>query len=269
MSQKRQSFCPRVEALEERALMACNVFVGPGGVLNIIGDGAADTIRLEDDGLATVHVDATGFGSHTFTGIRSIVVDSGAGDDFVFYNLQGDLQAGVTRTFDAALREGDDRFFATLYNPNTGKYSDFQQGSLLLLGVKAHEGNDDLFFDAGGGVDMDHATMKIGFHGNDGDDRIGMSWAGLNDHGGVTFWSYGGEGNDLIRQSMWADPASVAPSPGGLRSIAEGQAGDDVIYNYVDAPWAVSTDSSYIDGGDDKDVGMGNVKIFNCEASEG
>ena len=34
MSRKPHSFCPNVEALEERSLMACNVFMGPGGVLN-------------------------------------------------------------------------------------------------------------------------------------------------------------------------------------------------------------------------------------------
>lgn len=262
------SFRPTVETLEGRSLTAVSVFASPGGVLNVVGDGANDYAAIYDDGGSGITV-KTDNNTYSFAGINSIVVDMGAGNDTVVYNLLGDLQPGVTRKVDVALRQGDDSFFASLYNPSTQTYSNFRQGSLLLMSVKGHEGNDSLLFDASGGVDMDHATMKIGFYGNEGDDRIGMTYAGLNDHGGVSFFGYGGDGNDLIRMSLWADPHSVAPSPGGFRAQAFGEAGDDSILLLIDAPKAVDTWSSLIDGGDGKnDFAWTNLdpgQVTDCE----
>src|SRR4030095_3484056 len=85
------------------------------------------------------------------------------------------------------------------------------------------------------------ATMKIGFYGGEGNDQIDMSYDGHLDHGGVSFFAYGNEGDDTIRLNMVADDTSVAPHPGGVRGIVEGGDGNDAIFFHQAAPADVST----------------------------
>src|SRR6185369_4996106 len=121
-------------------------------------------------------------------------------------------------------------------------------GSELLIKVVGENGNDNLALDATG-VTMDHATMKIAFYGGAGNDQIDMAYSGLVDHGGVSFFAFGNEDNDTIGISVLADPASVAPAPGGFRGFIEGNDGDDNIFYNLSASDSVSTDQVGIDGG--------------------
>lgn len=261
-------FRPNAEALEERSLMACNVFVDGAGVLNIVGDGANDYVTLYDNGHGDILGVASGVGPFSFSHIKDISIDTGAGNDTVNYTLMGDLQAGTTHTMSVNLRGGDDVFNASLYNYWTGEYSDMERGSLYLMKVVGEDGNDRMFLDAGD-TDMRYATMKMAFYGGQGDDIIGMNYAGLVDHGGVSFFAYGNEGNDQIRMSMIADPASVAPAPGGFRGIIEGNDGDDTIYFDLSASSAVGHDQTSIDGGRGADRAFTNIDtahIYNIES---
>ncbi len=267
MSQKKQSFRPQLEALEQRSLMACNVFLDANGALNIIGDAANDQVTVYDSGHGAVLGIASGHGPFSFANVHSIIIDTGGGDDVVNYQFIDDIHDPMHKV-EVNLRSGNDQFNCTFYDYWSGGYRDVTPGSLLLMKVVGEEGNDRMFFDAGGGVDMDHSTMKISFYGGLGDDILGMAYNGLNDHGGVSFFAYGNEGNDTIRMSMVADPASVSPAPGGFRGIIEGNDGDDDIYFHLSAPRAVSTVESSINGGRGRDRAYTNIdptKIFEVE----
>ncbi len=258
MSKQKQSFQPRLEALEARDLMACNVFLDAAGALHIEGDAANDQVTVYDSGQGAVLGVVSGYGPFAFNNVHNIVIDTGAGDDVVNYQFIGDIHDPM-HTVDVNLRAGNDTFNCTFYDYWASGYHDVTPGSLLLMKVVGEDGNDRMFFDAGGGVDMDHSTMKIAFYGGQGDDIIGMSYQGLNDHGGVSFFAYGNEGNDTIRMSMVADRGSVAPAPGGFRGIIEGNDGDDDIYFHLSASSDVSTYQTSINGGRGRDRATTNI----------
>jgi hypothetical protein len=242
--------------------MACSVVAG-AGVLTIVGDTAADHIVVRDNGDGAVQGSATGFGNFSFTGISAIVIDAGDGSDHVSYELAHELQplpGGAAHIVQVNLRDGDDHFAAVLHA--AGQANTFLPGSELLMKVVGERGNDQIQLDAVG-VTMDHATMKIGFYGGEGNDQIDMAFSGLVDQGGISFFAFGNEDNDTIRLSMIADPASVAPAPGGFRGIIDAGDGNDAIFFQVLASSAVSTAQTSIDGGDAIDHALTNIDLGN------
>lgn len=264
MNQNRHDFRPELESLEHRNLMTA-VFLDPSGALNIIGDAGNENVTLYDNGHGSIVGSVNGGGAFSFAGVKDIIIDMGAGNDTVNYRLTDHLQAGTSHTMSVNLRGGDDFFNATFNGSSTPNV--FERGSLYLMKVVGEDGNDRMFLDAGN-VTMDRATMKIGFYGGEGDDLIGMNYSGLDNYGGVSFFAYGNQGNDTIRMSMWADPASVAPAPGGFRGIIEGNEGDDFIYFDLTAPASVGQAQTSIDGGDGRDIAMTNIDtahVFNVE----
>lgn len=245
--------------------MAWNIFT-VGTVLHAVGNGANDTLHIYDSGKGVVAGNASGIGVFAKANISAIVVDAGNGNDTVTYHLVGDLEANRVRPVTVALRDGNDVFSANFSNPVTGKVSDLLNKSLLQMKVTGEQGNDDLFIDAGG-VDMLGGTMKIAFYGGAGDDRIGMTYQGLVKSGGVSFFGYGGTGNDLLRSSLTADPGSFAPAPGGFRAMMYGEDGNDQLLLNIFAPPAVSATQVLLDGGAGVDIGTGNIhpsRIINC-----
>jgi hypothetical protein len=252
---KQQSFRPSLEGLEARSLMACQVFAA-GGVLNIIGDARPDTVVVRDHGNGFVDGSATGKGVFAYAGIKTIVIDAGAGNDQVSYNLDRPLLPNVTRMVNVALRDGTDSFFASLHGPRGG--GALLPGSLLLMNVTGDRGDDRLVLDANG-VTMDHATMKIAFHGGDGNDVLGMAYSGHVDHGGVSLFAFGDRGDDTIGLWMAADAPSVAPAPGGFRGIIDGGLNNDTLLFHLDAPPAVGTAPTSIDGGAGNDLAITDI----------
>src|SRR4051812_18254871 len=128
------SFRPRVEGLEDRRLLTCNVWTDAGfpGYLFITGDAAADHVAVQDNGDGTVQVSATGADDVAAAGVVEVVIDTGAGNDHVEYNFAGDLQPG-THAVEVNLRDGNDHFAAT-FNGVNGP-SNFLPGSLLGMKV--------------------------------------------------------------------------------------------------------------------------------------
>lgn len=263
-SVSKNRFHPSVEGLEQRSLLAVNVLEN-AGVLFIQGDEAANHIEVRDYGNGDVRGSVGGQDDFSFSGIYSIVIDSGAGNDHVSYDLAQDLQPGLTHFVEVNMRDGNDHFdasFGSKQNP-----SNMLPGSELMMKVVGENGNDHIALDATG-VTMDHATMKIGFYGGAGNDQIDMAYSGLVDHGGVSFFAFGNEDNDTIRLSMLADPASIAPAPGGFRGIIEADDGNDAIFFKHSAPSTVSTDQLSIDGGDGTDhahTSLDPADVSNCE----
>jgi hypothetical protein len=141
--------------------------------------------------------------------------------------------------------------------------------ALLGMKVVGEQGDDRIALDATG-VTMDHATMKIGFYGGEGNDQIAMTYSGHNDHGGVSLFAYGNEGDDTIRMTMAADDTSVAPHPGGFRGVVEGGDGNDAIFFHYVAPVAVSNSvETMIDAGSGTDTvhtDLDPVLVFDAES---
>jgi hypothetical protein len=224
-----------------------------GGVLQIVGDAAADHIEIQDAGDGTVRGSATGRGDFAVADITAVVIDTGAGNDHLAYNFAGDLQPGIDHSLEVNLRDGNDQFAAT-FRGETGP-SNMLPGSLLGMKIVGEAGDDRLSVDATG-VTMDHATMKLGFYGGGGNDQIAMTYDGHLDHGGVTLEAFGDVGNDTIRLTMVADATSVAPHPGGFRGIIDGGDGNDAIFYHQAAPVTVSTPgfNNFIEAGSGTDT---------------
>jgi hypothetical protein len=266
----RRSFRPSVEGFEDRRVPACTV-TATAGVLTIVGDAAADHIDIQDSGDGTVQGSATGWGDFSFTGIESVVIDTGGGNDHLAYNFAGDLQPGIAHSLEVNLRDGNDQFAATFRGENGP--SNMLPDSLLGMKVVGEQGNDRISIDAAG-VTMDHATMKIGFYGGEGNDQIDMGYNGHLDQGGVSFFAYGNEGNDTIRLAMVADDTSVAAHPAGFRGVVEGGDGNDAIFFHQAAPAAVSTPgfNNSIDAGDGTDTvhtDLDPLNVLNAETVQG
>src|SRR5262249_41660554 len=145
-----------------------------------------------DQGNDVVEGSATGYGDFKFSGITDIVIDSGNGNDLVCYTLVNDLQPGIVRRVNVDLRDGNDIFAGALHAPLQPRR--FLPGSELLMKVVGEQGDDQLLLDAMG-VTMDHATMKIGFYGGLGNDKISMDYSGFVDHGGISLFAFGDEGS--------------------------------------------------------------------------
>src|SRR5262245_9112756 len=88
------SFVPRVEALEDRRLLAVSVSLGSSGTLLVTGDAAANSIEIRDNGTgAAGNITVIGDGVMTTRPevIRSIRITTRDGSDTVHWTLTGDL----------------------------------------------------------------------------------------------------------------------------------------------------------------------------------
>ncbi|HEX3151960.1 MAG TPA: hypothetical protein VHR66_28060, partial [Gemmataceae bacterium] len=70
-----------LERLDTRDVPACVVSHGVQNTMEIIGDGAPDTVIINDNGTGLITGSATGWGTFVFSGIDTIKVNTWAGDD--------------------------------------------------------------------------------------------------------------------------------------------------------------------------------------------
>src|SRR5437899_9350407 len=92
-NRRPRSFVPRCEALEHRCCPSANI-VTLGHTMFVIGDAAANTVTIQDDGHGNVTASITsptGTASATKSGINAILVDTRGGDDVINYALTGDV----------------------------------------------------------------------------------------------------------------------------------------------------------------------------------
>jgi hypothetical protein len=162
---RQRRYVPLVESLEERQLLAVNfivngttLFIKGGTTPNLVEN---ERIVINDDGSnnpnnITVSTATAPF--HPNVPITSVMLQTGAGNDRITYNLTGDLVG--SRLINASMGRGNDHFNATLRRnllPNSSlsilargqKGTDHLQAT--LIGSVATKANLQLNFDGGPG----------------------------------------------------------------------------------------------------------------------
>lgn len=175
---------PLVENLEGRRLFAVAIALAAPDMLTFVGNNAADTINIQDNGAGTIQGSATnGAGVVTpfgpFFNIRRVVVQSGGNDDNVSYQFTGDLLGGAS--------------------------------AKRRISVDLGQGEDVFRLDASADVDLGkHARLDVNVHGgvDDGRDDLGVNYRGEMD-GGWRLTMNGGDGNDRVRAETLFDTGSA------------------------------------------------------------
>jgi hypothetical protein len=250
-----------VMPLEGREVPACLVALGGPDTLVVTGDGANDTVVLNDNGAGTIFGTATGVGAFSFSGIKTIGVNTEGGNDRVVYNLIRNMLPNQQRILTVGLgNTGNDLFTANLFNPRTGVGSDLMVGSSLIIGVQAGAGDDRLAINAQHDVDVAAgARLKMILMGQDGNDIITGYYHGEND-GAVSIRDFdGGAGDDIVRGYLKEDVGSTGANAG----IVHGGDGADHLALFL------LTQSPPIEGlldggaGTDSAVHTANVTVIN------
>jgi hypothetical protein len=152
-------FAPHLESLEAREVPAVLIFV-TDHTLDVIGDGHANIIKIQDNGQGTITVDA-GNEQFTASGIHNVNIATGGGGDRVSYQLTGTLE--TTENITASLGTGSDK----------GNF-DFSDGI-------AGDGHLSLVVYDGAGADHDTVTIGkiaaggsafVNIHGGSGNNTV-------------------------------------------------------------------------------------------------
>jgi hypothetical protein len=249
-----------VQSLESREVPACVVAHPTASLVLITGDAADDSVVIRDDGAGHVFGFATGAGGFSFTGIKTIRVDTHDGNDSVRYDLIGNLQPGQQRFVTVYLGAGNDSLSANLEDPVLGVGSDLLKKSHMTITAVGGLGKDSMHVDARKDVDVAvGASLVAALFGDDGSDIITGLYHGEND-GSVSFQSLdGGAGSDFIRGIYQADPGSTGSGSGVVR----GQDGNDKLALMMFGPNV--SPLSVLDGGNGFDTGIhtANVTMIN------
>lgn len=211
-------FVPRLEGLEDRHLLAV-VVACVGDTITFTGNWQADTVIINDNGAGLI----TGLRSNPAgdivpfvpcAGIREIVVDTGANNDSVTYNLNGDLGLGATRIVRVNLGAGNDWLRVTA-NADV----DIGAGALLRLKLDGGDGTDFMYLFYRGELD---GRLELVADGGAANDRV---YADLRldcgSTGSLDARVLGGLGDDyldlLVREQCPLDPTAIdALISGGL-----------------------------------------------------
>ena len=240
MSTTNNRFSPRLETLDERALMSCTVW-DDGGYLTIIGDGGNDQVTIGDHGNGNVFVTATGAGTQSFSGIKSILVATFDGDDDVRYNLWSSL-AGK-QDLQVGLGDGNDYFRATLANG-----VDLLGGSWLnirAIGDGADDSGLDLLNVIATGVDIRGGKLTTRIDGGASNDGINQRYDGKLVGGTLRMSTFAGAGNDVVIQTMRCRPGSS----GRVMAAVDGGSGSDTMSLFLYLQPAVENQGAVLWGG--------------------
>ena len=266
---RRARFVPAVEALEDRRVPAVN-FIVQGSTLFItsptVPGQRSSRIVITDNG-GTGPNNVTAFAVQPFTPnvpISTVVVNTGRGNDRVFYNLVGNLT--TTRTVDVSLGSGNDHFVATIrrnllsgssltVNANGGPGNDNLEA--VIVGSLAANSHLALNYDGGPGGD-NHirvatasfvnvaagAALTENLIGDGGSDVVTSEYQGLLS-GTVQINERGGNGPNLMK----ADIELAAGSTGTvLRSSVVGGPHDDILTFLVHNRGVAPANQNFLDG---------------------
>jgi hypothetical protein len=177
-------FVPRLEALSDRWCPSVTV-QRFGSELWVLGNGAADTVSVTDNGQGQVSVTADGR-TVTRTGVKQIQVRTGAGDDVVNYTLTGP----ATRESRLKIDLGSGNDTATL------EADGVRLGARVEVDVNGGLGNDAITADYA--VEADN-RFRIRLDGGLGNDTVtGTVALAAGSTGEVEARVTGGLGNDRL-----------------------------------------------------------------------
>jgi hypothetical protein len=245
-------FTPRLETLDERALMSCTVWADAvAGSLLIQGDGESDQVTIGDDGHGHVTVTATGDGTHTFSGINWITVYTQGGNDTVKYTLWDSLAGN--QIVDVFLGGGADTFRATLANG-----VDLLDDSSLAIQAWGAGGTDVLGVVATG-VDVRGGKLRTTIDGGGAGDLINQHYNGKVASGALRMKSFGGVGNDVVLQSMRCKPGSK----GSVGGLVDGGDGNDYLTLSMYLPPPITVVQAKVTGGAGNDIVVSDIHIWD------
>lgn len=170
MARPRNRFVPRLEAFDDRCLPSVSAFMVGTGILQIVGDAAANTVEIRDSGAAGgITVIGDGVTSQFSVPISAIIVDTGDGNDIVSYNLLGPLSG--LRSIVVELGRGNDSFTGNL----TGQT--LTQGANLDLSVYGRGGKDTLVLNARDVSTEQGSILNVYYAGGAGKDTVTFDYS--------------------------------------------------------------------------------------------
>lgn len=198
----------RCESLESRDCPAAQIFQF-GGYLLVTGDAAANNIVINDLGNGRLAVVADNK-FQVRTGVQTVIVATGGGDDSVSYNLFG--AASAANFVSIATGSGNDSIGLNGTSLNDS----------LTVGVNAGIGDDDISVNLGG-VPLG-STVNLYLTGSAGADSFDLNASGEVD-GTLNVRANGGGGADTLS----GDIDVAAGSTGTVTAILAGSFGDDFL----------------------------------------
>jgi hypothetical protein len=179
---KRQRLKPCVEALEDRHVPAILFPINQTGTtLSIVCDNGPDNIVLGDNGRGSIDITVDGNFFNTYTGVNTLNLNSGGGNDRIVYNLFDNLIIGQTRTVNVALGAGNETFIANL-NHRTLKSDLFGSAAAsLTFNIHGNHGKSHILFNAQNMDIQPKATLTENITGGKGNDTIKSTFSGLLD----------------------------------------------------------------------------------------
>jgi hypothetical protein len=190
----------------------------------------------------------------------NINVHAGAGNDSVIGNF-GETKAALT--FNGFMGTGDDNNFVNLWGP-------IDAGAAVKIGLHGEAGNDSMGVFATYVNDYDQlnigtgALLDIGLNGGDGNDHLDTTYGGF-DRGTLRVREDGGAGNDQVTAEIHLNLNKFFPFPTGTADVVlRGGSGFDNLE--LDATGRAVRSRFLIDGGSgfDHAKGTSNVTIINA-----
>ena len=238
------TFRPNVEGLEDRKLLSATMsVVDHGETLRITGDRGDNHIAITQDARG-VHVVADDV-AQTFTGIRNIEVNAGAGNDTITADIA--FPPAPCRIAVNAGAGDDVVTLRTAIDPN------IQSGELIpaVHGV-------DFSANLGAGNDTFNADLayppdpcRIAVDGGAGDDALNVRLGGDTQtvvSGDIDVMLNGGQGNDVVAVAM-----NHLTTLGSVDLDLNGGAGDDRLVSAFDKLFVKGSLNANVNGGQGND----------------
>jgi hypothetical protein len=138
MENRVRSFRPALDGLEARWCPSVSA-IASGHILTLTGDNAANDIRINDDGAGSLAIRINAGPTQTYTGIDTLNINAGNGNDGIFYTVRRDLVRN--RAINVNLGDGNSRFdFRT--TPGSGVIGQGIDPLRLDVNVHGGKGND-------------------------------------------------------------------------------------------------------------------------------
>jgi hypothetical protein len=201
-----------LEGLEDRWCPSVTASVTGGHILTLTGDNSANDIRINDDGSDGLTLRVNGGPTQTFSGIDTLNISAGNGNDGVFYTVRGDLVQN--RAVNVNLGDGNSRFdFRT--TPGSGVIGQGIDPLRLDVNVHGGKGNDWVSGNLG---DVFNAQVTVRAYLGNGNNNFNYYLTGdLTDGGQSANGQSGGPGASAVRHTS---VSVLAVGGSGTNSLA-------------------------------------------------
>jgi hypothetical protein len=177
---QRLRFRPRVEALEDRLVPTILQPINQtGSTLIIACDNSPNNLTFNDNGQGAIDVLVNGSFFLNFTGVNTLNVATGSGNDTIKYHLAGDLVFGQSRTVNVAMGNGNNSFTANLNGRTLQSSVLGSAAASLSFNIRGGQGNNKITFNANNMKLQPKTTLNETVPGGIGNDTITSNFSGL------------------------------------------------------------------------------------------